>query len=59
VLTLVALICDLSFLHILKLVAQFVMIYILILIWKLPNIPTQATHAGHSTWLTGCSCLPP
>jgi hypothetical protein len=40
VLTLVALICDLSFLHMLNLVAQFVMIYILVLIWKLPNIPT-------------------
>jgi hypothetical protein len=41
VLTLIALICDLSFLHMLNLVAQFVMIYILILIWKLPNIPTS------------------
>jgi hypothetical protein len=40
VLTLVALICDLSFLHMLNLVAQFFMIYILVLIWKLPNIPT-------------------
>jgi hypothetical protein len=40
VLTLVALICDLSFLHMLNLVAQFIMIYILVLIWKLPNIPT-------------------
>jgi hypothetical protein len=40
VLTLVALICNLSFLHILNLVAQFIMIYILVLIWKLPNIPT-------------------
>jgi hypothetical protein len=39
-LTLVALICDLSFLPVLNLVAQFVMIYILVLIWKLPNIPT-------------------
>jgi hypothetical protein len=40
VLTLVALIYDLSFLHIINLVAQFVIIYILVLIWKLPNIPT-------------------
>jgi hypothetical protein len=40
VLTLVDLICDLNFLHMLNLVAQFVMIYILVLIWKLPNIPT-------------------
>jgi hypothetical protein len=32
VLTLVALICNLSFLHMLNLVAQFVMIYILVLI---------------------------
>jgi hypothetical protein len=40
VLTLVALICDLSFLHMLNLVAHFVMIYILVLIWKLPNFPT-------------------
>jgi hypothetical protein len=40
VLTLVALICDLNFAHMLDLVAQFVMIYILVLIWKLPNIPT-------------------
>jgi hypothetical protein len=32
VLTLVALICDLSFLHMLNLVAQFVIIYILVLI---------------------------
>jgi hypothetical protein len=34
-------ICDMSFLHILNLVAQFVMIYILVLIWKLPKIPTS------------------
>jgi hypothetical protein len=40
VLTLVALICDMSFLHMLNLVVQFVMIYILVLIWKLPNIST-------------------
>jgi hypothetical protein len=33
VLTLVALICDMSFLHMLNLVVQFVMIYILVLIW--------------------------
>jgi hypothetical protein len=32
VLTLVVMICDMSFLHMLNLVAQFVMIYILILI---------------------------
>jgi hypothetical protein len=32
VLTLVVMICDMSFLHILNLVAQLVMIYILILI---------------------------
>jgi hypothetical protein len=44
VLTLVALICDMSFLHMLNLVAQFDMIYILVLIWKLPNISTQITH---------------
>jgi hypothetical protein len=41
VLTLVALICDMSFQHILNLVAQFNMIYILVLIWKLPNILTK------------------
>jgi hypothetical protein len=38
VLTLVAMICDMSFLHMLNLFAQFVMIYILVLIWKLTNI---------------------
>jgi hypothetical protein len=38
VLTLVAMICDMSFLHLLNLVGQFVMIYILVLIWKLPKI---------------------
>jgi hypothetical protein len=27
----------------LNLVAQFIMIYILVLIWKLPNIPTWTT----------------
>jgi hypothetical protein len=43
VLTLVALICDMSFLHMLNVVVQFVMIYILVLIWKLPNISTEAT----------------
>jgi hypothetical protein len=41
VLTLVAMICDMSFLHILNLVAQFVMIYILILIWKLLKFQHQ------------------
>jgi hypothetical protein len=41
VLTLVALIYDMSFLHMLNLVVQFVMIYILVLIWKLPNISTK------------------
>jgi Fe2+ transport system protein B len=40
VLTLVAMICDMSFLHMLNLVAQFIMIYILVLIWKLPKIST-------------------
>jgi hypothetical protein len=45
VLTLVALICDLSFLHMLNLVAHFVMIYILVLICKLPNFPTWTEQA--------------
>jgi hypothetical protein len=45
VLTLVALICDLSFLHMLNLVAQLIMIYILVLIWKLPNIPTKVVRS--------------
>jgi ABC-type transport system involved in multi-copper enzyme maturation permease subunit len=40
VLTLVAMICNMSFLHMFNLVAQFVMIYILVLNWKLPKIPT-------------------
>jgi hypothetical protein len=44
VLTLVALICDLRFLHMLNLVAQFIMIYILVLIWKLPNISTRSAR---------------
>jgi hypothetical protein len=35
---------DLSFLHMLNLVAQFVMIYILVLIWKLPKFSTLTTH---------------
>jgi hypothetical protein len=52
VLTLVVLICDLSFLHMLNLVAQFFMIYILILIWKLPNIPTATAKSGP---LAGCN----
>jgi hypothetical protein len=43
VLTLVALIYDMSFLHFLNLVSQFVMIYILVLIWNLPNISTPLT----------------
>jgi Fe2+ transport system protein B len=43
VLTLVAMIYDMSFLHMLNLVVQFVMIYILILIWKLPKISTPAS----------------
>jgi hypothetical protein len=38
-LTLIAMIYDMSFLHMLNLVSQFVMIYILVLIWKLPKIP--------------------
>jgi hypothetical protein len=45
VLTLVALICDLSFLHMVNLVAHFVMIYILVLIWKLTNIPTVRAYS--------------
>jgi hypothetical protein len=49
VLTLVTLICDLSFLHMLNLVAPFVMIYILLLIWKLPNMPTKQLHSFHGT----------
>jgi hypothetical protein len=53
VLALVALICDLSFLHMLNLVAQFVMIYILVLIWKLPNIPTLLTAPSRA-----CSTRP-
>jgi hypothetical protein len=54
VLALVALIYDLSFLHMLNLVGQFVIIYILILICKLPNIPTEARlPAGPGTWLAG------
>jgi hypothetical protein len=40
VLTLVALICDMSFLHMLNLVSQLDMIYILVLISKLPNTST-------------------
>jgi hypothetical protein len=40
VLTLVALICDMSFLHMLNLVSQLDMIYILVLISKFPNIST-------------------
>jgi hypothetical protein len=40
VFTLVALICDMSFLHMLNLVAQFVMTYILVFIWKLSDIST-------------------
>jgi hypothetical protein len=36
VLTLVAMIYD-----VLNLIAQFVMIYIMVLIWKLPNISTN------------------
>jgi hypothetical protein len=43
VLTLVAMICDMSFLHMLNLVAQFIMIYIMVLIWKLPKISTPTT----------------
>jgi hypothetical protein len=54
VLALVALICDLSFLHMLNLVGQFVIIYILILICKLPNISTDARlPAGPGTWPAG------
>jgi hypothetical protein len=40
VLILVAMICDMSFLHMLNLVAQFVMIYILVFIWKFPKMST-------------------
>jgi hypothetical protein len=46
VLTLVAMICDISFLHMLNLVVQFVMINILILIWKLQKISTTAWGLG-------------
>jgi hypothetical protein len=51
VLTLVAFICDLSFLHMLNLVAQFVMIYILVLIWKLPNIHSLTNLIGNDSHL--------
>jgi hypothetical protein len=51
VLTLVDLICDLSFLHIPNLVAQFVMIYILVLISKLPNIPTVTGQGSRTLFL--------
>jgi hypothetical protein len=47
VLTLVAIFCDMSFLHMLNVFDQFVMIYILVLIWKLPNISTNNTHGTH------------
>jgi hypothetical protein len=40
VLILVAMICDMSFLHMLNLVAQFVMIFILVFIWKFPKMST-------------------
>jgi hypothetical protein len=40
VLTLVATICNMSLLNMHNLVVQFVMIYIMVLIWKLPNIST-------------------
>jgi phage-related holin len=45
---LVALITNMSFLHILNLVAQFVMIYILFLIGKLPNSTTLNTKQDKS-----------
>jgi hypothetical protein len=46
VLTLVSMICDIflnhvSMIQMLNLVVQFVMIYIMVLIWKLPNISTE------------------
>jgi hypothetical protein len=44
-LTLVAMIYGMSFLHKLNLVVQFIMIYILVLILKLPKIPTD-TYVG-------------
>jgi hypothetical protein len=37
--TLAVMICDMSLLNMLNLVVQYVMIYIMVLIWKLTNIP--------------------
>jgi hypothetical protein len=54
VLTLVALICYMSFLHMLNLVVQFVMIYILVLIWKLPNISTLPSFYFYQVGLPNC-----
>jgi hypothetical protein len=59
VFTLVAMMCDMSFLHMLILVAQVVMNYFLILIWKLPKIPTpfengmaRGNHAeSRASWI--------
>jgi hypothetical protein len=44
VLTLVAMICD-----VLNIVVLYVMNYIMVLIWKLPNISTQGTHTFMSS----------
>jgi hypothetical protein len=56
VLTLVAMICDMSLLNMLNLVVQFIMIYIMVLIWKLPNISTLGTPSAREDdatwWLT-------
>jgi hypothetical protein len=38
--TLAVMICDMSLLNMLNLVVQYVMIYIMVLFWKLTNIPT-------------------
>jgi hypothetical protein len=48
VLTLVAMICNISFYLVslqcmLNLVVHYVMIYIMVLIWKLPNISTSSS----------------
>jgi hypothetical protein len=56
VFTLVALIRDMSFLHMLNLVAQFVMIYILVSIWKLPNISTKITLVITYTYYCALIC---
>jgi hypothetical protein len=45
VLKLVAMIWDMSLLNMLNLVVQFIVIYIMVLTWKLPNISTRATDS--------------